>query len=98
MATKHCRDIQNYIVTKNTRKHYKLCRDIKLYCCDKTEGSKLEVCHDSHTLSCDKSWKKLKNNCCEKVCNVATNHSETNNVGHGNFVATSETNVTTITR
>ena len=88
MATKHCRDIQNYIATKNTRKHWKLCCDIKLYCRDKTEGSKLEVCRDCHPLSCDKSWQKFKNNCCDKVCNVSTNHSGTNNAGHGNFVAT----------
>ena len=89
METKHCRDIQNYIVTKNTRKYWKLCGDIKLYCLNKIEGRRLEVCRDSHALSCNKNWQKFKNNCCNKVCNVVTNHSETDNAGHGNFIVTS---------
>ena len=97
MAKKHCRDMQNYIATKNTRMDWKLCSDINLYCHNKT-GGRLEVCRDNHTFSLDKSWQKLKNNCCDKVYNVATNHLETNNVGYGNFVATSKTYIATITR
>ena len=33
-------------------------------------------------MSFDKSWQKFKNNYYEKVCNVATNYSKTNNAGH----------------
>ena len=97
MATEYCRNIQNYIATKNARKYWKECCDIKNDCCNKTEGRRLEVCRNSYTFSHDKSWQEFKNNYCEKVCNVATNHPKTNNARYGNYVATSKTYVTTIT-
>ena len=62
MATEHCCDIQNYIATKNARKHRKECRDIKLYCRDKTEGRRLEVCRDNYILGCDNNWREFNTN------------------------------------
>ena len=98
MSIEHCRDIQNYIATKNAMKYWKECRDIKNDCSNKTEGRRLEVCHDNYTFSREKSLQEFKNNCCNKVCNVKTNHLETNNVEHGNYVTTSETYVAIVTR
>ena len=56
MTTEHCHDIQNYIATKNARKHWKECCDIKNDCCDKIDGRRLDVSLDSYTFGWDKSW------------------------------------------
>ena len=55
MATEHCRDIQNYIATKNARKHGKECHDIKHDFHDKIESRRLNLCRDNYTYDRYKS-------------------------------------------